>query len=143
MNSSEFNLFKTDVENYLTSLKEKYKLNIKAGSINYDNDNLYLKLEISNISKNNNKEVSNEVSKEGSKSFEQLEFEKYCAFAGLNPENYNEKFKYHGKEFKITGIKPNSQTYQIVAKNLENGKPYKFMKNTVKGTIDNNNLNKH
>ena len=118
LTKKEFAAFRQETEQALKALTEKYNVNIKAGNISYTNTNFSLKLEVSK------KDI-------GGKSFEQVEFEKYCVLYGFKPEDYKKKFNMNGKTFTLTGFKPRAKKMPVIAIS-QDGKGYKFGEETVK-----------
>lgn len=118
LTKKEFAAFRQETEQALQAIAEKYNVNIKAGNISYTNTNFNLKLEVTK------KDI-------GGKSFEQVEFEKYCFLYGLKPEDYKKQFTLDGKTFTLTGFKPRARKMPVVAIS-QDGKGYKFGEDTVK-----------
>ncbi len=118
LTKKEFENFRTETEEALKEIAEKYNVTITAGKIKYSEAEFALTIDVKK------KEVNG-------KSFEQAEFEKYCFLYHLKPEDYLKSFKTSGKNFVITGFKPNRPKFPIIAKG-EDGKSYKFTEDILK-----------
>ncbi|MDD4779199.1 MAG: hypothetical protein PHT02_01155 [Tissierellia bacterium] len=118
LTKKEFEMFRKETEEALKSIAEKYGATIKAGKIKYTNNSFNLDLQV----------VKKDI---GGKSFEQVEFEKYCVFYGIRPEDYNREVTYNGKIYNLVGFKPNSSKYPILLK-CEDGKTYKWGTDLIK-----------
>ena len=59
------------------------------------------------------------------------EWDKHAYKFGLNSTHFGKPFMHNGKQFTITGIKPKSTKYPILAKNAS-GKAFKFPPHIVK-----------
>ena len=118
LTKKEFEIFRKEVEQTLEGIAKKYNANIKAGKIKYDTNSFNLDLQVTK------KDIDG-------KSFEQVEFEKYCSWYGLKPEDYKKQFTMNGKKFALTGFKPRATKMPILAVS-EEGKSYKFGEDTVK-----------
>lgn len=112
LTKKEFESFRMEAEKALSDIAKKYNVDIKAGKIKYTNNSFNLDLQI------NKKEIDG-------KSFEQVEFEKYCSLYGFRPEDYNKTFTMQGKQFSICGFKPRASKMPVLAKSND-GKIYKF-----------------
>ena len=118
----EFEVFRLEVKEALKGISEKYNFNIEAGSIKYTDINFDMTLKITE------KEVNG-------KSYELLEFEKYCSMYGLKSSDYGKKFTSNGKTFTLSGFKPRATKLPVIAID-ENGQGYKFTVETVKRLMD-------
>lgn len=118
LSKKEFAAFRQDVEQALQELTKKYDVNIKAGNIKYDSNSFNLDLQMTK------KDI-------GGKTFEQVEFEKYCRLYGFKPEDYKKQFNMNGKTFTLTGFKPRATKMPVIAIS-QDGKGYKFGEETVK-----------
>ena len=112
LNKNQFAEFRKESEKALQELAEKYNVNIIAGKIKYTEDSFNLDLQVAK------KEIDG-------KSFEQSEFEKNCFMYGLSPKDYKKEISYGGNSYTITGFKPRSTKYPILAKR-DDGKVYKL-----------------
>jgi thiol-disulfide isomerase/thioredoxin len=118
LSKKEFESFRKETEEALQKVAQKYNVNIKSGKIKYTDNSFNLDLLVSK------KDI-------GGKTFEQVEFEKYCLMYGLKPEDYRKQFIMNGDVFIITGFKPRATKMPIIAVTPE-GKSYKFGEDTVK-----------
>jgi len=114
----EFEGFREEVREALKEVAEKYNFNIEAGKIKYTDISFDMSLSVTE------KEVDG-------KSYEVLEFEKYCNMYGLKSSDYGKKFTSNGKIFTLSGFKPRATKLPVIAKD-EKGQGYKFTVETVK-----------
>lgn len=121
LTKKEFEMFRKETEEALAKLAEKYGATVKAGKIKYTSNSFNLDLQVAK------KDI-------GGKSFEQIEFEKYCVFYGLKPEHYNKEVTYNGDKYNIVGFKPQASKYPVIAK-CEDGKRYKWTEQLAKMLI--------
>jgi hypothetical protein len=63
------------------------------------------------------------------------DFINYASMYGLEPSDLGKEFKSRGKTYRITGFKPRSHKYPILAVNVRTGKAFKFMVEDVKGKL--------
>jgi hypothetical protein len=54
------------------------------------------------------------------------DFENYCVFSGLKPEDFGKTFRSGGEEYKISGWAPKKFKRPLIAKNVRNGKSFVF-----------------
>ncbi len=99
----EFINFRNEVNEALKEISNKYNIDLKAGNITYTNNSFTCKLEAKA------KEIDG-------KSYEQIEFEKYCMIYNLKPTDYNKLIQYCGNTYILVGFKPRSGKYPILAK---------------------------
>jgi len=104
------------IEKDLMDLSKTHNINIKCGSASFGDNHATFKLEISTIGENG--EV---MTKEAE------DFKVYCHRWGLKESDLGRTFNHFGDTYKITGAKPRSSKYPILAKKLTgNGGTYKF-----------------
>ncbi len=63
------------------------------------------------------------------------EFKDWATIYGLDPSDLGKTFKSGTASYKIVGLKRRNRKYPIVAKNLRNGKTYKFPTSFVKAGL--------
>lgn len=68
--------------------------------------------------------------------FMELAFKAGCHLFGLTPEDYGKSFHTNGQTFTISGLKPKSRKYPIIATCTGNGKHYKFQASRVVGKLE-------
>jgi hypothetical protein len=57
---------------------------------------------------------------------EAKDFQKYAVMFGLKPEDLGREFVSRGETFRITGLKPKSPKFPVLAENVRSGKSFKF-----------------
>ena len=62
---------------------------------------------------------------------EETDFRTMAHLYGFQPDDFGRTFSQQGKVFQITGLKPGSPKYPVLAKNLGDGRNYKFPPETV------------
>jgi len=63
------------------------------------------------------------------------DFQKYAALYGLKAEDFGREFRHQGETFRISGFKPKSRKYPVLADNVKTGKTFKFMVETVEAGL--------
>lgn len=53
-------------------------------------------------------------------------FQRYAVMFGLKAEDLGREFKNRGETFRITGLKPKSPKFPVLAENVRSGKTFKF-----------------
>ena len=104
-----------------TELEEKFGVKVTLKSGNYTNSNLAMKIEFADIGENG--EVNTR---------EAEDFKARAELYGLKPEDLGREFSNGNDTFKITGLKPRSRKFPILAVNTKNGKVYKLAAQMVK-----------
>lgn len=102
------------VQSALEKVGAEHGLSFDIGKITFLDTSLTAKIECAI----NNGESGNSVAK--------TKWDSHCYNYGLTPESFGKKFTSNGNLFEICGCKPNNHKYPIIAKNLGNGKQYKF-----------------
>lgn len=110
INQSTLKEFRTDFQEAVKSLEEKYGIMIQAKTITYAPDSFHFKVEVQN---GTSKEDVNKAA-----------FEKYCEMYGLEQSDFGRVFKQNGAEYKIVGINPNKRKNCIMIQNTQTGAPY-------------------
>lgn len=70
-----------------------------------------------------------------------VQWNQYCSRYSLSPDDFGKTFKSLSKtqanaNFEIVGCKPKSHKYPILAKNLSDGKTYKFPVSRVRAALN-------
>ena len=60
------------------------------------------------------------------------QFELYAFRFGLNDSDFGKTFTAQGEQYQVTGIKPRSRKYPVIAKNVRTGVDYKFPASMIK-----------
>lgn len=105
---------KKAIDKALAEVGAEHGLSFNIGKITFFDTSFTAKIECVI----NNGESGNSVAKNT--------WDRYCYNYGLTPESFGKKFTSNGNLFEICGCKPNNHKYPIIAKNLGNGKQYKF-----------------
>lgn len=66
---------------------------------------------------------------------EAKDFLKAGRMYGFEPGDLGKEFKSRGETFRITGLKPKSRKYPVLAENVKTGKSYKFPADVVKAAL--------
>ena len=114
-----------EIEGKLKPLANKYGLHIKIGGGSFIPENYTVKLEIATIARNG------EVQTKESRDFKAL-----AQFHGLKTTDLGRVFIYAGNRYEITGMRPKSRKYPIMARNVSTRKAYKFGVHTVKDGLE-------
>lgn len=121
---ANFRQFSTDLEAALAELGEKYGVKITAGSAKANGTNMEMKINCSEIASDGSIETK-----------EAADFKLYAGIFGLSVDDLNKEIIYGGKRYQITGAKPRSHKFPILAKNLGDGKIYKLPTEGVKKAL--------
>jgi hypothetical protein len=114
-----------ELNKVLEPFGKKFGLVVHAGNATYSENNAVFKVEVNTVDQD-----GNAISREAEA------FTKNAFVYGLKPEHLNQTFKsFHGESFEIIGLATRSNKYPILAKNLENGKTYKFPAEQVKALL--------
>jgi len=124
---SSLKAFRTEMDGLFSVIKAKHNIQMKVGSIAYDNTGFRFKVEVVNA---------------GTKQeAEKIEFEKYASLYGLTSNDFMKEIHWNGKQFVICGFKPRSKYYPIIAMAKNDGKKYvlpeRALKQEVKNEIEN------
>ena len=113
--------FRNDFAEAVKDLEQQYGIVITLGRITFDATSFSGKLE----------------AKEGESKDQVNEdiFNKECKKYGLDPEDYDRRFTYQGKEYTITGIYSRSNKYPICCLCLTDNKTYRFTAKGVRQAI--------
>lgn len=108
----------------LEDVGKDYGISIEAGNATFGENIATFKVECATIAKNG---------KVVSKAAE--DFNRYAQMFGLEPSDLGREFTHRGRRYTITGLKPRSHTYPIVA-TRDDGKSFKFPVSAVKQDQD-------
>ena len=92
--------FRQDFEKAMEALEKQYGFIIDLGNITYSATSFYGKLE---VHEGDSRDDLNEQ-----------EFKTYCKMYGLDPEDYDRRFAYGGKDYIIIGIRPSKRLYLFI-----------------------------
>jgi hypothetical protein len=109
-------LLRSDLDAALKAVGEKFGINLQTGNARFTSDNVTFKVEAS-LTLQDGTAVPKEAS----------EFVRYAKLLGLAAEDLGRTFGFNGSTYKIVGAKTTSRKYPILAKNLSNGKTFKFV----------------
>lgn len=115
--SSNLDEVRDQINNTLAAVLKQYGLTAKIGNIRYSSNDFRTTLTVSTGS---NADAA------------QREFERHAYKFGLAVDLFGKSFMHHGEKFTITGIKPKSRKYPVLAKNAK-GTTYKFTAMTAQG----------
>lgn len=99
-----------DIKEALAAVEAKHGITFTTGGVSYNDSTFRVKVEAA---------LGRGVDV-GKK-----DWDTYCRRFGFEPEHYGKKFTSNGREFTVSGIKPRSSKYPILATS-SNGKTYKF-----------------
>jgi len=120
-NNTNLKDIRTDINRALSEVGEKYSIDIKAGRATYTSDTCDFKLKL--ISIGDDGVMFDEKAED---------YKLYASNFGLDPDWFGKTFVSNENTFEITGLKTRRNLkYRVLAKNLDNGKPYKFADYTV------------
>lgn len=113
---------RSELDKLLEPFGKQFGISIRTGSGSYTDKTFTLKVEMAT------------VDGEGKVQTKEAESFKLNAFMyGLKPEHLNQTFtSWNGETFEVIGLVPRSQKHPILAKNIGNGKTYKFPAEQVK-----------
>ena len=112
------------IDQELADLGERLGVSIKAGSASFTSNNATYKLQIATIS-----EEGEICTKEAE------DFKLYCFRWGLAPDDLGREFNFRGNTYTITGAKPRSYQYPILATRGYDGKSFKFAVDQIKSML--------
>ena len=98
----------------METLEVDYGIKVELGQINYSPSNATASVQISSIDGDG---VVNTRQRE--------DYLMHCSFLGLNKDWIDKEFAHNGSIFKITGLKPKSRKYPVMAERTD-GKTFKF-----------------
>jgi hypothetical protein len=110
--------FRQDFKKAMEALEKQYGFIIDLGNITYSATSFYGKLE--------GHESDSRDDLNGQ------EFKMYCNLYGLDPEDYDRRFTYDGKDYIIIGIRPSKRKYTISCQRVQDGKSYAFTADMIR-----------
>lgn len=101
-------LLRTEIDNALKSIADKYNIQIKAGNASYSSsgETATFKLELATKKNGNIANKKDEIQRKT--------FEVYAEMIGLNKEDLDKSFSNEGKVYKIIGMNARSQKSPII-----------------------------
>ena len=115
---SNLGAVRTDINSALADVEAKYGIKLDIGSINYDGSTFTTKLKAYATGGDNSNAGK-------------IDWDKNCFRFGLKKEDFGKTIKVNGETFTVSGIKPRSSKYPILATNSD-GKIYKFHYSVIK-----------
>jgi len=111
-----------EAEEAMREIAEKYGLVLEPKTARYTNSDVVLKFKC----------LVKETTEDGEVLDTDAKNLKLYAFRhGLGEDAYGKEFVRAGDTYRITGYKPKSRKYPILAENVKTGKTYKFPEHTV------------
>ena len=109
---SNIRVLRTRLERALEEIAEDYGITFEVGSMRFNADECSTKITAHNA------EDMSDVRRE--------QFDGNCFVLGIKPEAYGATFQSRGKTYKITGLKPRSPKFPVIAEDVRSGSSYKF-----------------
>lgn len=109
INPTTLQAFRSDFQQAVKALEEKYGVTVQAQKITYDSGSFHFKVEVNNGS-----------AEEAAKNH----FENHCELYGLEPSDYLKTFTWKGNEYQIVGIKPSGKKNNIIIKDTHTNTEY-------------------
>ena len=116
----ELRNFRTDFEKAVSQLAEDYNIEIDLGNIGFTQNEFHGKITCVRNGK------QDEIARK--------QFEAYCGWDGLSPEDFGKTFSWGKKTFTISGWNPRARKDMVVLKGAD-GKSYKATPEQVKAFI--------
>ena len=110
----------SEIDEAVQSVAEKYGIKLERGNASYRTNNFVLKINGSVLT-----DTGQAMTREAS------DFQKMAPLFGLSADDLGKEFVANGKRFVITGLKPRSPKYPILAAEVGTGTTYKFQVDTV------------
>jgi len=114
-----------DMDAAVAGVAEKHGVKISVGRATYEPHNATVKVELSTIGE------EGEVH-----SREAMDYQKHASLFGLDPNSLGAKFAMQGELFAITGLKPRSPKFPVLARRNRDGQMMKFTADTVVRAIN-------
>lgn len=108
-----------DIQSALDAVAKRYGVQIKVGNSRFSNTNCTTKIDISTVN-----EGGTVMTKEAT------DFNRFAANFGIT-KKLGDTFDFRYDRYEITGLKPRSSKYPVLAKSLSNGKIFKFPANVI------------
>lgn len=103
-----------DIQSALDAVAKRYGVQIKVGNSRFSNTNCTTKIDISTVN-----EGGTVMTKEAT------DFNRFATSFGIT-KKLGDTFDFRYDRYEITGLKPRSSKYPVLAKSLSNGKTFKF-----------------
>ena len=110
--------FRKDFATAVAALEKQYGIVISLGSISFTATSFEVKL---TANEGADKDEVNEK-----------EFKNHCRAYGLDPEDYDSRFTFGGKDYVIVGVRPNRRKYPIACQQIQDGVTYNFTAELVR-----------
>ena len=110
--SQSVNSLRTEIEQALAPVLEKYGLRLEVGTMRYNALSCKVPVELHIADGSNVEQRAKE------------EFEACAHILGFKPEDFGKTIMYGGKRYTVCGLRLNSNKYPIQAKCEKNGKTY-------------------
>jgi len=123
--STTLDTFRTEFNDTVKELAKKHNVQIELGTMRYGAENFKATLSVSNVQKSTDGTI---LSKEA-QDYLELTKRGWSPYSDL-PE-LGAKFYSRGVEYQISGAKPRSRKYPILAKQVKSGASYKFTIDTI------------
>lgn len=104
----------SDIEAALKAVADRYGVQIKIGNSSFSNTNCTTKIDISTVN-----EGGTVMTKEAT------DFNRFASSFGIT-KKLGDTFDFRYDRYEITGLKPRSAKYPVLAKSLSSGKTFKF-----------------
>jgi len=103
------------IQQALLDIGDELGFEISLGSASFDNRGCTFKMELSKVFEDGT--VLTRAA---------MDFNACCHLYGLKPEHLGQTFVVRGTEYRLTGAKPLSPKFPLLAENLNTGKTFKF-----------------
>lgn len=123
INRTNLGQLRVSIQSVLAAVAEEYDVKITVGNANYTGRNATIKIEVATVGDDG--EVNTK---------EAMDFRAYASRYGMVPSDLGRSFRNNGYSWTITGCKPRSPRYPIIAERVD-GKRFKFSASLVKGLL--------
>ena len=122
MNRAFIRNLRIEIDNALKAVGEKHNVSIHAGNARFDETSVSFKLQVNQINENGKVE-----------SPERKAFIEFSHVYGVDKNiKIDDKLRlWDGNVYQIVGLKTKSRKYPVLAKQLPNGKTYKFTPDAI------------
>jgi hypothetical protein len=124
INSQSLKFFRTKFSNAIKDLEEEFGIGITLGGISYDSDGFRSTMQVININEDEKGKDPKVIQME-------RDWKEWCGAYGFKESDLGKQFESNGRTFAITGIKPKSRKYAIIADDVRTGGSYKFTAESV------------
>lgn len=108
-----------DIQSALDAVAKRYGVQIKVGNSRFSDSNCTTKIDISTVN-----EGGTVMTKEAT------DFNRFATSFGIT-KKLGDTFEFRYDTYEIVGLKPRSSKYPVLAKNVSNGKTFKFPANVI------------